>query len=88
MTNAVIIIADYQKLVIALQLAKSCTDKSVHFLGRKKSKSLLVRFRSMHYCTSTLRLSTRWSFWGIMGKSNLEVSFALNMLSALICSAL
>ena len=50
--------------------------------------ALLVRFGSTHYCASTLRLSTRYSFWGLMGKSNLEVSFALNMLSALIWSVL
>ena len=45
---------------------------------------LLVRFGSMHCCTSTLRLSTRSSFWEVIGNSNLGVSFALNMLSALI----
>ena len=42
----------------------------------------------MRYRTSTLRLSTRSSFWGIIEKSNLEGGFALNMLSALIRSAL
>ena len=47
---------------------------------------LLVRFGSIHYCTSTLRLSNRSSFCVLIGKSNLEVSFALNMLSALIWS--
>ena len=45
---------------------------------------LLVRFGSMRYRTSTLRLSTRSSFWEVIGNSNLGVSFALNMLSALI----
>ena len=55
--------------------------------GRKKSMSLLVRFGSIRYRTFTLRLSTRSSFWGIIGKSNLEGGFALNMLSALIRSA-
>jgi len=54
---------------------------------RKKSMDLLVRFDSIHCCTSILRLSTRSSFWGLIGKSNLEVSFTLNMLSAFIWSA-
>ena len=45
---------------------------------------LLVRFGSMRYRTSTLRLSTRSSLWEVIGNSNLGVSFALNMLSALI----
>ena len=45
---------------------------------------LLVRFGSMCCHTSTLRLSTRSSFWEVIGNSNLGVSFALNMLSALI----
>ena len=48
---------------------------------------LLVRFGSIHYCTFTLRLSTWSSFTTLIGKTNLEVSFALNMLSALIYSA-
>src|SRR5262245_55497997 len=48
---------------------------------------LLVRCGSIRYRTSTLRLSTRSSFWALIGKSNLEVGFALNMLSALIRSA-
>ena len=47
---------------------------------------LLVRFSSIHYCTSTLRLSNRSSICVLIGKSYLEVSFALNMLSALIYS--
>ena len=47
---------------------------------------LLVRFGSMYYYTSTLRLSTRSSFWEVIGNSYLGVSFALNMLSALIYS--
>ena len=54
--------------------------------GHKKAMRLLVRFSSIYYYTSTLRLSTRYSFWVFIGKSNLEVSFALNMLSALIYS--
>jgi hypothetical protein len=45
---------------------------------------LLVRFGSICYHTSTLRLSTRSSLWEVIGNSNLGVSFALNMLSALI----
>ena len=56
--------------------------------SHKKSMHLLVRFGSIRYRTFTLRLSTWSSFRGVIGKSNLEVSFALNMLSALICSAL
>ena len=48
---------------------------------------LLVRFGSMRYRTSTLRLSTRSSFWEVIGNSYLGVGFALNMLSALISSA-
>ena len=52
----------------------------------KKSMDLLVRFGSIRCRTSTLRLSTWSSIRGLIGKSNLEVSFALNMLSALICS--
>ena len=64
------------------------TDKlRREYPGRKKSMSLLVRFGSIRYRTSTLRLSTRSSLWGIMGKSNLEGGFALNMLSALIRAA-
>lgn len=55
--------------------------------GRKKSMPLLVCFRSIRYRTSTLHLSTRSSLWGVIGKSNLEGGFALNMLSALIRSA-
>ena len=47
----------------------------------------LVRFGSICCHTSTLRLSTWSSFTALIGKSNLEVSFALNMLSALIWSA-
>ena len=47
---------------------------------------LLVRFSSMYYYTSTLRLSNRSSICVLIGKSYLEVSFALNMLSALIYS--
>ena len=49
---------------------------------------LLVRFGSMHYYTFTLRLSNWSSFSVLIGKSNLETGFALNMLSALIRSAL
>ena len=48
---------------------------------------LLVCFGYICYHTSTLHLSTRSSFWGLIGKSHLEVSFALNMLSALIYTA-
>lgn len=47
---------------------------------------LLVRFSSIYYYTSTLRLSNRSSFCVLIGKSHLEASFALNMLSALIYS--
>ena len=47
---------------------------------------LLVRFGSMRCRTSTLRLSTSSSFWEVIGNSYLGVSFALNMLSALIYS--
>ena len=47
---------------------------------------LLVRFGSICCHTSTLRLSTRSSFWEVIGNSYLGVSFALNMLSALIYS--
>ena len=47
---------------------------------------LLVRFGSICYHTSTLRLSTRSSFWDLIGNSYLGVGFALNMLSALISS--
>ena len=48
---------------------------------------LLVRFGWIHYCTYTLRLSTWSSFRGLIGKCNLGISFALNMLSALIWTA-
>ena len=68
-------------------LPKTTLDFASVVLGYKKSMSLLVRFGSIRYRTFTLRLSTRSSFWEIIGKSNLEVSFALNMLSALIWSA-
>ena len=47
---------------------------------------LLVRFGSTRYRASTLRLSTRSSFWEVIGNSYLGVGFALNMLSALISS--
>ena len=47
---------------------------------------LLVRFGYTCYHASTLRLSNRYSFCVLIGKSYLEVSFALNMLSALIYS--
>ena len=47
---------------------------------------LLVRFGSTCYHASTLRLSTRSSFWEVIGNSYLGVGFALNMLSALISS--
>ena len=47
---------------------------------------LLVRFGSIRYRTSTLRLSTRSSLWDLIGNSYLGVGFALNMLSALISS--
>ena len=47
---------------------------------------LLVRFDSIPCGTSILRLSTRSSFWDLIGNSNLGVGFALNMLSALISS--
>ena len=48
---------------------------------------LLVCFGCTCYHASTLHLSTWSSIRALIGKSNLEVSFALNMLSALICSA-
>jgi len=48
---------------------------------------LLVRFDYIRYRTSILRLSTWSSFRVLIGKSNLEVSFTLNMLSAFIWSA-
>ena len=48
---------------------------------------LLVCFSSIRYRTFTLHLSTWSSFRVIIEKSNLGISFALNMLSALICSA-
>ncbi len=63
--------------------AVNCRQVKEH----KKSMDLLVRFGYICYHTSTLRLSTWSSFRGLIGKSNLEVSFALNMLSALIWSA-
>ena len=47
---------------------------------------LLVCFSYTYYYASTLHLSNRYSFCVLIGKSNLEVSFALNMLSALIYS--
>ena len=47
---------------------------------------LLVRFDSIPYGTSILRLLTRSSLWDLIGNSNLGVGFALNMLSALISS--
>ncbi len=46
----------------------------------------LVRFDSTRCRASILRLSTRYSLWELIGKSNLGVGFALNMLSALIRS--
>ena len=67
-------------------LQKPYPRKNITY-GYKKSVSLLVCFGSIRYRTFTLHLSTRSSFWGIIEKSNLEVSFVLNMLSALICSA-
>ena len=48
---------------------------------------LLVHFGYTRYRASTLCLSNWSSFSVLIGKSNLEVSFALNMLSALIWSA-
>ena len=53
----------------------------------KKPMDLLVRFSYICCHTSTLRLSTWSSFRDLMGKANLETSFALNMLSALIYAA-
>lgn len=47
---------------------------------------LLVCFSYTYYYASTLHLSNRYSFCVLIGKSYLEVSFALNMLSALIYS--
>ena len=55
--------------------------------GRKKSMGLLVRFGWTRCRAYTLRLSNWSSFSVLIGKSNLRVSFALNMLSALIWSA-
>ena len=49
---------------------------------------LLVRFGYTCCHASTLRLSTWSSFREVIGKSNLETGFVLNMLSALIRSAL
>jgi hypothetical protein len=49
---------------------------------------LLVCFSSIRYRTSTLHLSNWYSFSVLIMKSNLGVSFALNMLSALIYSEL
>ena len=46
----------------------------------------LVSFGSTRYRASTLLLSTRSSFWGLIGNPYLGVGFALNMLSALISS--
>ena len=48
---------------------------------------LLVHFSYTRCRASTLCLSTWSSFRGLIGKANLETSFALNMLSALIYSA-
>jgi hypothetical protein len=48
---------------------------------------LLVRLGSMCCHTSTVRLSTRYSFWDLIGKSNLGVGFVFEMLSALIPAA-
>jgi hypothetical protein len=47
---------------------------------------LLVYFSCTYCYASTLYLSNRYSFCVLIGKSNLGVSFALNMLSALIYS--
>ena len=58
----------------------------VENLEHKKAMDLLVRFGSICYHTSTLRLSTRSSFWSLLGNPYLGVGFALNMLSALISS--
>ena len=49
---------------------------------------LLVYVGSTCYHAFTAYLSTRWSFWGLIGNCNLECGFALNMLSALIRSEL
>ena len=48
---------------------------------------LLVCFGWTRYRAYTLHLSTWSSFREVIGKPNLEVGFALNMLSALIWSA-
>ena len=64
------------------------SHRNVKIMNHKKAMGLLVRFSSIHCCTSTLRLSNRSSFCVLIGKSYLEISFALNMLSALIYSEL
>jgi hypothetical protein len=74
---------------ITSQLPPCISQTSIGLLmqGHKKSMDLLVHLSSICCHTYTWCLSTRSSFWGLIGKSNLEVSFALNMLSALIWSA-
>ena len=63
------------------------SEQALLIRERKKSMGLLVYFGSIRYRTFTLHLSNWSSFSVLIGKSNLGVSFALNMLSALICSA-
>ena len=62
-------------------------NQGAHFLGHKKPMDRLVHFSYMCHHTSTLCLSTWSSIRDLMGKTYLEASFALNMLSALIYSA-
>ncbi len=76
------------QLLVNLPYLRSLCKHKASRQGHKKSMGLLVRFGFMYYYTSTLRLSNRSSFCVLIGKSNLEVSFALNMLSALIWSVL
>ena len=56
-------------------------------MDHKKPMDLLVRFSYTYYYASTLRLSTWSSLRDLIGKTYLEASFALNMLSALIYPA-
>ena len=86
-TNGVLHIICRTPITSQMHLSLSPAEGQIRMRERKKSMDLLVRFGYIHYCTYTLRLSTRSSFWGLIGKSNLEVSFTLNMLSAFICSA-
>lgn len=55
-------------------------------IGHEKFNGSLVYLGSTHYCAYTVYLSTRSSFWDLMGKPNLVQGFVLEMLSALIHS--